>query len=348
LESLSGDGLRYLTASELSVLGRWDVILGDPEADPPVPPSDPFMLETTADRTELSVAQRNPVVTEVRLESANSNDPHANVINGHEQVDVSQTDLQYACTFPIGTPRLCDQKALDADQGCDCFESDIPYNRSVCQPDEQGRADILQRSAKAYPGLRHLQVLKEVGDSAIVASICPKVFDKAASDYGYNPAVEALIDRVTNSVVRRCLTRALSVDDDGRVPCEVVQAFPRPASGCGCEALGMVEVADPTLASAVQSKLQSLGQCGNGDAKCTGLCRCQLPQLSGPALQTCQNSRQTADLSGFCYISSTPGQPDVGNPDFVVDCPGVRRHDLRILGGAPKAQLFTLLACPTD
>jgi hypothetical protein len=304
------------------------------------------MVEATEDRTFLAISQQNPVVGDP-LVSASSLDPHANAINGHEQVDVSHGDLQYACTFPLDVPRVCDQAASDSDKGCDCFQDDVPYNRSVCQPPGRGPADLVQRSAKAYPGLRHLQVLKEVGDAAIVASICPKVLDKEADDYGYNPAVTALIDRVTNSVVRRCLPRALPVDEDGRVPCEVVQAFPRPASGCACEALGMVPIADPTLVDAVQDELQDLGQCGRADPKCAALCRCELPQLAGAALQACQNSRQISSLSGFCYISATAGEPAVGNPEFVQDCLGTAHRDLRLLGGAPKAQLFTLLACPT-
>lgn len=345
-QSLSGPGLRYLTAGELTALGRWDVILGDPEASPPVLPTDPFMVETTMDRTDLPIPQANPIVGSERLVSGPSNDPRANAINGHEQIDVSHSDLQYACTFPLDLPRRCDQAAFDADQGCDCFAEDLVYNRSLCQPKAGGLPDIIQRSAKAYPGLRHLQVLKEVGGAAIVASICPKVLDKSESDYGYNPAVEALIDRVTNSVVRRCLPRGLPVDELGRVPCEVVQAFPK-SGGCDCAALGLAELADPTLSDAVQDELVSLGQCGSADPKCNGLCRCQLPQLEGVQLLDCQNSFDNSNVSGFCYISAAPGEPFVGNADFVEDCPADRRRDLRLLGGAPKAQLFTLLACPT-
>lgn len=345
--SLSGSGLRYLTAAELSARERWDVILGDPEASPPVLPSDPFMVEATTDRTDLPIPQSNPIVASERLVSGRSTDPRANAINGHEQIDLSHSDLQYACTFPLDVQRRCDQAAFDADQGCDCFAEDLVYNRSLCQPPEGGLPDIVQRSAKAYPGLRHLQVLKEVGDAAIVASICPKVLDKSDEDYGYNPAVKALIDRVTNSVVRRCLSHGLPLDEQGRVPCEVVQAFPKAGGGCNCAALGLAELADPTLVDAVQDELVSLGQCGNADPKCTGLCRCQLPQFEGVQLVDCQNSFEISNVSGFCYISAAPGEPFVGNVGFVKDCPADRRRDLRLLGGAPKAQLFTLLACPT-
>ena len=109
----------------------------------------------------------------------------------------------------------------------------------------------------------------------------------------------------------------------------------------------MVEVADATLAEAVQSKLEDLGQCGSADPGCAALCRCELPQLAGPALATCQNTRDSADLAGFCYISATASEPSVGSADFVRDCPGTQRRDLRLLRGAPKTELFTLLACPS-
>ncbi|HET7538273.1 MAG TPA: hypothetical protein VFK05_00325 [Polyangiaceae bacterium] len=44
--SLTGPGLSYLTAKELTERGRWRALLGDPNGSPPLPPSDPFMVET--------------------------------------------------------------------------------------------------------------------------------------------------------------------------------------------------------------------------------------------------------------------------------------------------------------
>ena len=82
----------------------------------------------------------------------------------------------------------------------------------------------------------------------------------------------------------------------------------------------------------MQDELEALGQCGSADPKCGGLCRCQLPQLEGAALVDCQNSFEIANVSGFCYISAAPGEPFVGNVDFVKDCPADRRRDLRLLG----------------
>jgi hypothetical protein len=347
-DSLTGPGLHYLTASELTERARWDVIVGDPGASPSVAPTDPFMLETPEDRTGLAVPQQNPIAPDVKLVSASSSDPRANVINGHEQLNVGQRDLQYACTFPLDIPRNCDQSVADADRGCDCFEEDRRFNRPICQPPGGGPAGIVQRYAKAFPGLRHLQVLKEVGDSGIVASICPKVLDKESADYGYNPAVEALNSRIADSVFRRCLRRALPFDEAGRVPCEVVQAFPKPvAGGCACDDLGMTALDDPGLSRAVQGRLQQLGQCGSNDPTCEGLCRCALPQLAGSQLTACQNDASELSSVGFCYLDDERGEPNIGRPALLADCPQGEHRDLRLLGGAPSEQTISLLACPT-
>src|SRR5262249_35907113 len=43
----------FLDAKGLLDQGRWDLILGDPNASPPVPPTDPHMLVSTAPRPGL-------------------------------------------------------------------------------------------------------------------------------------------------------------------------------------------------------------------------------------------------------------------------------------------------------
>ncbi len=54
----------------------------------------------------------------------------------------------------------------------------------------------MQLRAKAYPGVRELEVLQGLGSQGIVASICPGNFDTQAPDYGYNPAVGAIVERL--------------------------------------------------------------------------------------------------------------------------------------------------------
>src|SRR6478736_1618442 len=196
--SLSDTGLNYLNAKQLADKGRWPVLLGVPRpagGAAPAPPTDPFMIETTAERSGT-----NPIVN-VAISPASSMKPDANVINGHEQNIPNFDDLQYACIFPRQTPKDCQPN----DPGCDCSpdkagnsDAVLAANSPLCQ----GGTTINQQTyAKAYPGVRELQVLKDLGDNAIVASICLKQvkfvgFADNDPNFGYNPAVNALIKRI--------------------------------------------------------------------------------------------------------------------------------------------------------
>jgi len=189
--SLTGPDLRYLSANQLEKQGRWPILLGDPTASPPVAPADPFMIEGPFDRSLLSTVGANPL-TQDPLVASDSQDPLANAINGHESVNLGDRALQSACIFPLLTPRRCDQAALDADTDCQCFIDDAPFNRAVCQPPSGGPVEDTQYFDNAYPGIRHLQLLRSLGDNAVTASICPKVTEVGAADYGYRPAMAAL------------------------------------------------------------------------------------------------------------------------------------------------------------
>jgi hypothetical protein len=196
--SQTGAGLVYLTAKELAAKARWSALLGDPNASPPVPPSDPFMIESVAPRTGMNTIASPPVA----IAPYSSMNPHANPINGHEQnIEAFDDDLQYACTFPLATSREC----ANGDAECACSptkagdSTDLASRNSpVCQ----GGANInAQTGAKAYPGARELQVLKDFGDNAIIGSICPKVVMSASPStdpaYGYNPVMLQVADRLS-------------------------------------------------------------------------------------------------------------------------------------------------------
>jgi hypothetical protein len=80
---------------------------------------------------------------------------------------------------------------------CECtWSGGDDYANPLCQS-ESGGYDQTQRSAGAYPSLRQLQVLYDSGDNSSVASICPKTIDEGASDFGYRPAVDALLTRLS-------------------------------------------------------------------------------------------------------------------------------------------------------
>jgi hypothetical protein len=193
--SLTGPGLTNLTAAQLTQLGRWPLMIGGPDASPPKLPADPFMIETPVDRSTAVSATKHPLV-DAALVASTSTNPQANVINGHETVNIGNRDLQAACTFPLAQPVTCNQVAFDADKGCRCFMEDNAYNRATCQPPAGGPAGITQYYEQAYPGVRHLQLLQSLGDNAVTASACPKVTTPDAADYGYRPAMKALAARL--------------------------------------------------------------------------------------------------------------------------------------------------------
>ncbi|HEU5073108.1 MAG TPA: hypothetical protein VFU02_03030, partial [Polyangiaceae bacterium] len=121
------DVLEYMTAPELDSNGRWDVILGDPEAENPEDsaalPQDPLMREQPDPRSGMHPVTNEAVAPET------STDPGANSINGHEFVNTDNGDLQYACIFPLAEARDCTDAAVNA---CDCREEDLAKNRPLC------------------------------------------------------------------------------------------------------------------------------------------------------------------------------------------------------------------------
>lgn len=351
------DTLRYMTEAQLETAGRWDVILGNPNADTndaPVAPTDPLMIETPNPRTGT-----NPVVN-AALVGADSTNPTANPINGHEQLNMGNNDLQYACIFPLSAPVDCTEAREAEGKGCDCFMTELGFNRPLCQPPGGGAPTITQHFAKAYPGTRHLQVLREYKDNSIVASICPKVVDnKAKPDYGYNPAVKAIIDRLKEALKGKCLPRPLVPNDTemaqgglepGQVPCAVIEAAPPSNGACGCDAnTNRQSVEDrPQLREAVLNKLRASQTCGNGTGQtpCEQFCTCEIGQLEGAQLQDCQNNPVPPTTPGYCYVNAAPNEPQVGNPTLVADCSADSKRLLRFIGdNTPAKGAIALVAC---
>lgn len=191
--SLTGS-LEYLTSEQLTTQGRWSAILGDPENS--VAPSDPFMRESTTDRSGKNPFTNDPIVP------STSTDPSANAINGHEQV-TSDDDLQYACTFALPEPVVCDQARLNSDQGCDCFADDLAANRPLCNPPGGGPATTTQHLAKSYPAGRELAVAQQLGRRSVLGSICARnTANEASSDYGYRPVFGAIGQRVGSTLMK--------------------------------------------------------------------------------------------------------------------------------------------------
>ena len=338
--SLTGAGLTYLTAKELTERGRWRALLGDPSATPPLLPSDPFMVETP------NVRSGRNAIAGVSISAVTSVNPRENPINGHEQNIPDLDDLQYACTFPLKTPKVCG----DADwPSCDCApkvgdsSAVVRANSPLCQ----GGATInTQTFGKAYPGTRQLSVLQGVGENAIVASICPKVIaaadpmnPSADPNYGYNPAVSAILTRLKSQLAGKCLPRKLEADDQGHVPCRVVEAQ-KEKQACDCAAAGRAEVASDDVKNAVRAQLSVTKQCdGPGQKPCADWCMCEIERVDAAHLQACQ-ANQGGVPPGYCYLDD---QAKVGADASTAQlietqlalCPANQRNRLRFVDSDP-------------
>ncbi len=330
-ESLSGPGLRYLTAAELKAKNRWDVILGDPAHN--VAALDPHMIESRAPRSGA-----HPFVAQAAIAPADAAvPPTADVISGHEQT--SADDLQYACIFELETPVACSK-------GCDCDDPER-NKRPLCQAPSGGSFGRTQYYGKAYPGLRQLEVLKGMGDQAIVASICPKVVrssqPEADANFGYNPAMAALVDRFVDTLAGRCLARAPDLDSEGHPSCVVLEVSL--SGSCNCGSTGRRAPPAEVLAS-VRDDLRKDSLCGGpNQPDCAQACACELQEAAaGTPLSDCRSTKDPGTQPpGYCYVDPEKG---LGDPALVAACPSTGRRVLRFVGAdTPRRGSITYMAC---
>lgn len=337
--------LKYLSASELEAQGRFTMMLGAQGARP----TDGLMLETNVDRSTLGLGV-HPLTGEALAPSSSTN-PRQNRVNGHETNIADGADLQYSCIFPLTTPRTC----TDSASNCDCRTSDAQYNRALCQPPQGGAAGTTQYYAKAYPGLRQLELVRDFGritNNAIAASICPKVqmagMPTTDPNYGYNPAVTALVDRMKVALAPACLSESVPVDASGAIACHVLEvATPEQTGGGACTCAGVGRSApSATTSAAIRSRLaQSLSCDGAGQPSCESLCVCEVSQLAGSELTACQNDASVpADSAGFCYVDAIR---HIGDASLLEDCPADRKRRLRFVGtDIPLPGAASYVFCP--
>ena len=192
----AGHDLEYLDGAGLAQNQRWPLLVGDRASN--LDPSDPFMIESADPR-----AGQNPL-THTPISPPTATSPVANPINGHEQNVPDSADLQYACTFPLATPKTC----APGDSACDCspdksglLDAITAANSPLCQPPGGGPAGSIQYFGKGYPGARELGFAQLLGARAVAASICPKTLSNVNSaDYAYRPAFSALVARIATTM----------------------------------------------------------------------------------------------------------------------------------------------------
>jgi hypothetical protein len=285
----------------------------------------------------------NPIVPTAAIAPSTSTDPDADPISGHEWKIEAQNDLQYACIFPLpGEGRLC-QTGVP----CDCEEAH-KNNNPLCV--EDGGVDAAgvptkkrQVKAKAYPGIRELQVIRGLGSQGIVGSVCPEQLDEPGKqNYGYRPAIGAIIDRLKTALGGQCLPRTLTPDAKGQVSCLILEA--RNSQGeCNCNIDARQDVTNGHKAAKEAALADPIAKSSGWD------CVCEIKQLEGEQLEACQeivppNPVQTADgtdVNGWCYIDAT-SNPQIGEPEIVAKCPKTEQRLVRFTGKG-EAQLGATL-----
>jgi hypothetical protein len=327
--------LNQKDANEATV---WDQLLGDSKKM--ILATDPLMRESRGARhgTVPSIKQS--------VAAPDAQSPRANEINGHEW-DTSKSssgDLQYACIFPLPTPKLdCTSTT------CDC---NTDGKNPLCQ-DEDGNYTNTQFRAKAYPGVRELEVLRSVGDQGIVASVCPAQLDHPEAeynDYGYRPATGAIVDKLKSRLTGTCLHRSLTPDATGQVTCLILEARALPAGEtCNCNEPGVKARQD------VQSTHEAARRQALDDevAKAAGWnCFCEIKQLQDDGLKACQfetsHNPKTSDgvaADGWCYIDAS-STPPAGDPALVSTCDPTEQRKLRFVGdGQPLDKSTLFITC---
>jgi hypothetical protein len=171
--------LELKSPAQMASDGTWDLILGDPGRG--IPPRDPLMIETTAERTGVQPILGAP------LSPSWAPSPLSNPINGHEiALGAAPMEPQYACIFDLPEP---EQSSFD----CTVFTG---KDRPICQAGD-GSYGSTQYRGKSYPGIRELEVMHGVGANAIPASICVRnLVDDSRDDYGYRPVLRQILDRL--------------------------------------------------------------------------------------------------------------------------------------------------------
>ncbi len=271
---------------------------------------DPHMVESITARPGISGGDPN-----LSPRGTNGTDP----IIGREW-NSNGGDLQFACTFPLQPqkPRDCSGNATTNPNyiSCDCTTPALAANGFSNQPlcaDGQPTSTT-QTRAKAYPTVRELEVSRALGAQGITASLCPVNTDisNAASpdttnpEFGYNPAVASIIDRLKNALTQQCLPQSLRDLPDGgtadpallSVPCLILAQLGDGEQDCARN--GLTET-DPEVLKVFHD--QQVSEAGGSTAGATlaGRKVCTVNQAVKPPGETCKTSPDKS----WCYVENS-------------------------------------------
>ncbi len=350
----------FKSAAELALLDAegntfWDDIAGDPESY--VPARSPFMVESTTPR-EGTDPVTGAAMSQVTIPNGGGAMVGGSLLNDHERtIPLPPGDIEYACVFPMLDPIDCSVPGAV----CDCPPPGASGDNPLCAPNPNDSGHFtLQTKAKAYPGIKHLAIARGLGPQGIAASICAKqLTDPTADDFGYRPAMKAVLERLTPALKNQCLPLTLTPGSTGEVACFVLEATKVPASAAAacnaCTTPGRqpVSMSDPDLGPAVESALQSpLAETGQWN------CFCEIPQTTGPTganaggggLEDCQTN-PVSTANGWCYVdpAAAPAAEVAGEKQILSRCPPDTASTVRFVGtGAPAPGAAVFIACDQD
>jgi len=168
----------------------WQKILGKDPASFRQDGIDPHMIESITPRAALE-APGGTYTLGTDPDTGREWNTHSSYV---------KIDLQYACTFQLPQPMDCTKPEHAG--SCDCVDTATTTadGPPVCDPANRN----LQVRGKAYPSIRELRVVKELGDQGIAASVCPtNEADATKADFGYRPVLEGIVARLTPTLVAR-------------------------------------------------------------------------------------------------------------------------------------------------
>jgi hypothetical protein len=357
LQSVPGDGECPATTAagdcpQKSTLtaADWVRILGQDPENYNFTGVDFHMLESWVPRSQ-TVAQAAEAMNYSNCLPGSSDtcDP----INGREYDtgagQLGYADLEYACTFPLSTPKDCTQPQYA--NACDCQhdpDSGAPLEpngtSSLCQQ-VGGVYTTTQTYGKAYPAIEELSVARQLGQFGIVSSLCP-IHPVASSStdplYGYRPAVNAIVDRLKWVFEVSCNVPTLATDSStGLVSqCVVLATFNDGSTTCAAAGPGYSDVTSglADFKQAQHNNWVAAGGPAMGTPDPSTMLTCQLNEIPPPSWPAPADSSWctgVSDRQGWCYVENASGGPSTAT------C----LQQILFAGGGPPKNAALTLSC---
>jgi hypothetical protein len=190
------DASGNVTVKQTLSASDWMSIVGTDPENYDYSGIDPHMIESYQPRAGIPVAGSGATIVGDEAPDYVTESTTVTLVN------LPSFDVEYACVFPLATPRNCDPgnaNNSEADiSACVCSTSGLAADAEPSVCDAQN--PLQQDYAKAYPTIRELELAQLLGTQGIVGSICPiDAQDNAAGNdplYGYRPVIASIVDRL--------------------------------------------------------------------------------------------------------------------------------------------------------